>query len=111
MTCPSQAALHLVGNEQRAGPAADVGDRVGELARKRTDAAFSPDRLGDERRSTVRDGGGERVRLRRVHERRFEQWHEWRAIVLVVCDRQRTERPTAEGAFDRNECSTPFHTL
>ena len=46
----AEAALHFVGDEQRAGLRARFGDRGGERRRQRPDAAFALHRLGDDRR-------------------------------------------------------------
>src|SRR5687768_16264801 len=100
---PSQAALHFVGDEQRARAAAHVSNSLREFRRKRTDTPLATDRLGDDRGGAIGDRGGERLRPCRVDERhRLEQGHERGAVVLVVGDRECPHRPASEPAFDRH---------
>jgi hypothetical protein len=109
---PAEAALHFIGDQQRAGPPADVGNRVGELAGERADPAFAANRLGDDGGGAVADGGDERLRPGRIDERhRSDQRHERRPIVLVVRDRQRAHRSTGEGALDGDESRAAAHAL
>ncbi len=76
----------------------------GELRRQRTDAAFTLDRLGDDRRRALGDGREQRLGLRRIDERhRLEQRLERRAVVLVVRHRQRAH---ASGRRSRHRTAT-----
>ena len=64
----AEAALHFVGDQQRAGVAARLVDRRGKLRRERADAAFALDRLGDDRGGVARDRRAAAPRIVDRHE-------------------------------------------
>ena len=100
----AEAALHFVGDEQRAGLRARFGDRAGEGRRQRPHAAFALDRFGDHRGGRGRHRGFDRGRVVDGDElHRRQQRLERRAVVLVGRDRQRSERAAVERLFERDE--------
>src|SRR5262249_14306693 len=100
----AQAALDLVGNQERAGFRARLGDRLGELAAERANAAFALHGLGNDRRGFRRYGGQQsgRVAVRDPFHAR-KQRLERLAIVLVGRDRQRTKGTAVERLFERDD--------
>src|SRR5207244_748092 len=75
---PSEAALHLVGNQQGAAALARLVEGGREGGGQRADAALPLDRFDDDRRRLTGDGGNERRRHVGRHEAHTrEQWTEW----------------------------------
>ena len=100
----ADAALDLVGDEQRAGPLARLLDGLGQRRRDRPHAAFALDRLDDDRRRLAGDQPIERRRIVGRRERDAGQQRLERAAVVVVPGhRQRAERAPGEGVIEGHE--------
>ena len=100
---PSRSRLHLVGDEQRAGPRARARHRRGGAVADRPHAPLALDGLDDDRGGVRADRGLDRVGIVRRHERdaRHER-RERRAIVLVPRHRQRAGGPPVEAVLERD---------
>ena len=102
----AEAALHFVGDEQRAGAAARRRRSPSAVAlRDRPHAAFALDRLDDDRGCIRRDRRGNRRGVVGSHERHAAAPAAANgvAIVLVPRHRQRAHRPAVERVLKRDE--------
>src|SRR6201999_4353404 len=97
-------ALDLVADEERAGARARGFDRRGKRRRHRADAALALNRLDDDRGGAIGHRAIERgdVACRDEADAGDERL-ELLAIVRIPGDRERAERPAAEGVIECDE--------
>ena len=100
----AEAALHLVGDDQRAGPGDHGPDGRDKRRRQRPHPALALNRLHDDGRRLVGHRGIKRRRIGRVHKRHTrDQRFERLAIMRVRRNRQGPERAPVEGSRQRDK--------